>query len=159
MAIEILCIGNGCLGKHPFLSGCLGFHGFKNNPLKTPEPRISTSLVHCHVPCMPDAAGVLDLFRSLSHIAHPPNHGSLLPLPLFSVSSAPGRSSSPCNVGTWPSCTELAELAAAEQRHVRTSEALQRSNMLVSRTHGRPPPNACSKSARSLSHRPCSSPK
>ena len=26
MAIEILYIGNGCLGKHPFLSGCLGFH-------------------------------------------------------------------------------------------------------------------------------------
>ena len=25
MAIEILYIGNGCLGKHPFLSGCLGF--------------------------------------------------------------------------------------------------------------------------------------
>ena len=28
MAIEILYIGNGCLGKHPFLSGCLGFHVF-----------------------------------------------------------------------------------------------------------------------------------
>ena len=25
MAIEILYIGNGCLGKHPFLSVCLGF--------------------------------------------------------------------------------------------------------------------------------------
>ena len=25
MAIEILYIGNGCLGKHQFLSGCLGF--------------------------------------------------------------------------------------------------------------------------------------
>ena len=25
MAIEILYIANGCLGKHQFLSGCLGF--------------------------------------------------------------------------------------------------------------------------------------
>ena len=29
MAIEILYIGNGCLGKHPFLSGCLGFQADK----------------------------------------------------------------------------------------------------------------------------------